>query len=169
MIKFKHSLLAGALMVSVFAASAAGDAILTQGLSPMSGAGTGDAGILTQFEAGMPFLEEDSEGNAKLLQGLIGALLSRQDWDSSSIKTLISDTGDVSMYYDPAIKTFFIYWPADQELRVAVAGVNGEVYYSDVLQGGEAQIDMSSYATGIYMVGGAMGNQIVKTQKILIK
>ena len=160
--KIRHSLLALTLLVPTLYASA--DGIKLQSLSPMSGTGNN----VTQFEAGMPFLTEKSEGDAQMLQGLIEAL-TESTGQTTGAQVIVADSGDVAMSFDPVTKIFYINGPEGQPMNVAVANLNGIVVYNNVSDTGSEQIDMSHYSAGIYMVGCSINNQIIKTQKIVIK
>lgn len=164
--KFRHSLLAGAMLLPCLSAFADGQ-IMMQSLSPMSGFGENKVGQTIHFEAGMPFLGEESEGDVLLLQGLIGALTDGAE--ASAVSVILADSGDVAMRYDPVTKIFYIDGPEGKALHVAVANVEGQVVFNHVFPSGSAQIDMADYAANIYMVGCSIENQILKTQKILIK
>lgn len=167
MMKIRHSLLAGAMLLPCMAAFADGG-ITMQSLTPMYGSGVSKLGETVHFEAGMPFLAEESEGDVHMLQGLIGVLTDASKIDSSGVNVVIAEAGDVAMSYDPVTKIFYINGP-EGNMHVAVANVEGQVVFNGVFTDGEARIDMADYPAGIYMVGCSIENQIVKTQKILIK
>lgn len=165
MIKFKLGLMASALFLPGLMAVAQTPGITMQSTSPMSGSTAN--GNAAEFEAGMPFLVTNIEGDDIMIQGLLGALVDKDQ--TTGIGSVISDAESVEMRFDPVAKVMHIQAPSANQMVVAVVDLDGKVVFNQKFNSGTAEIDLSTLPASIYMVGCAVENQIVKTKKIILK
>lgn len=140
--------------------------IYMQGFTPFVGSLT-DGSKSVNMAAGFPLLVTDTEGDATLLQGLIGALLGNSG--ETAVKTIEEDKDAPSMLYNQPSKSLTISNNFNPQNRIIVINMAGNLLVNNQLPEGNQQIDLTSLSSGNYVAAIIRNNSILKSYKFIIK
>lgn len=150
------------LSLFAFAARGEGERIIVQTLN-VSGGAFANRELAIEETVGAVFLPVSQ--NERIWQGLVGAIAS-PGYDSG-VEQIYAPGQLPEIRFDATLKKLIVSSPEGG--RLGIVGTDGSVKLVADIKAGLNEIDLSRLSASVYVAGVSYGNQIVKTQKIILK